>query len=1515
MAAELDRQDPPELDRARQLFQFLKAFSERRIPTKRTIADQPWSLWLRTLPAHPCVQVTAPDSPATPDGGDGAPAGESGQDADAPLLRVKRPRITNAPEPPAPIRDFVVEGWSDPHGQVDVRSTRNVRVDGETLVERFDAEPVRPAALERWRQQWSVWAENERPARAAMETFERLYDLRARMEREGERLELVLGDGRLRWKPQLGLIDHPVLLQRVELAFDPSGPEFQVNDAERPPDLYSPLLQEAEALTAERLQQLRKDLSSGVYHPLSGEAADGFFTRLAPLLGRHGTFSQDRNASSDPADPIITRDPVLFLRVRQSGFAEAFDKVLQDLDARRQVPPSLTRLVGVETEVVEAPSYEDTGSPWGEPEEVLLSKPANAEQVRIARALEQHRAVLVQGPPGTGKSHTIANLIGHLVAQGKRVLVTSHTTKALRVLRSQIVEPLQPLCVAVLDQDLESRTQLEQAVRGILMRLTSSSASQFEQEVRAQSTLRNQLNERIRAITADLRTVREGEYTPIVVAGSSELPADAARWVREFATGNTWIPGPLEAGAPCPLTPNEATRLYATNDQLTDSDEVRIRAKFPEPEQLPTPIEFRAWVSTLQTNESDEVAQYWERIPDTADREAVSALLKVAQALATEVAGLTKGQLAVVADGTASPVEKAQWTALARQVAETYREWQRAQPLLLEHPVELVASAPDTDVAAAFDEIAAHVDAGGALGWMQTGVLHREWKPLIEGSRVDGHMPRAAAEFRALSAKVRLEAARDALRGRWKRQAVAVGWPSVPGGDFEPALMEQANRFPDLLGWWELRRTELEQAMKVAGFKWLRFRDWHAARGAAVAAFQRDCGLVCGPLLDVVQTRSKAVARAEVVEAVGRLEAILRPYPGDMVGALMTAVRQLDSTKYETAHGTLLQVHGKRTLWQQRTDLLGRLDAVAPSWAQAITKRIGEHGHHSPPGDVLSAWKWRQLTEEIDRRARLDEEVLTRQLHQRREELRAATAALIDAKAWKAQLTRTGLAARSALQGWVDTVRKIGKGHGRRAPELQVKARQLLTDASVAVPVWIMPLARVAESIDPMRNRFDVVIVDEASQSDVTGLLAWYLGDQVAVVGDHEQVSPSAVGQEVDVAKGLIEHHLVGIPNWHLYDGKTSMYDLARQCFGGAIALREHFRSVPEIIGFSDELSYNFEIRPLRNPASAARPHVAEFIVDATLGTSRDGKSNLAEARAAAALLKAMTEDGRYERSSMGAITLLGDEQAYLMYETARELVDPIELERRRFAVGNPAQFQGDERDVVLLSMVDVPATAGTLRMTETDGQKQRYNVAASRARDQLWLVHSLDPGRDLKPGDLRRRLIEYVRDPLARHREMAKATTRAESPFEIAVIERLIAAGYAVQPQVSVGSYRIDIVVSDGVRQMAIECDGDRYHPAERLGEDMARQAVLERAGWRFIRVRGSRFYRDPDGAMARVFKDLEENGVAKTGLERGGPSNDTHEELFKSQIMRRTWEILRERGWIVTKPAEEPLPEANGN
>jgi very-short-patch-repair endonuclease len=185
---------------------------------------------------------------------------------------------------------------------------------------------------------------------------------------------------------------------------------------------------------------------------------------------------------------------------------------------------------------------------------------------------------------------------------------------------------------------------------------------------------------------------------------------------------------------------------------------------------------------------------------------------------------------------------------------------------------------------------------------------------------------------------------------------------------------------------------------------------------------------------------------------------------------------------------------------------------------------------------------------------------------------------------------------------------------------------------------------------------------------------------------------------------------------------------------------------------------------------------------------------------------------------------------------------------------------------------------------------RQRFNVAASRARNQMWLVYSLDPANDLKAGDLRRRLIEHVVDPGAVTRELKRSLQRTQSRFEELVLGHLARAGYRVHPQWQVGHYRIDFVVEGGGKRLALECDGDRFHPLEKLPDDMERQAILERLGWRFIRIRGSAFFRNPENTMQGVFKKLEEAGVVPEGTR---PLTTTDEDSVISAIRQRAAEL----------------------
>jgi very-short-patch-repair endonuclease len=109
-------------------------------------------------------------------------------------------------------------------------------------------------------------------------------------------------------------------------------------------------------------------------------------------------------------------------------------------------------------------------------------------------------------------------------------------------------------------------------------------------------------------------------------------------------------------------------------------------------------------------------------------------------------------------------------------------------------------------------------------------------------------------------------------------------------------------------------------------------------------------------------------------------------------------------------------------------------------------------------------------------------------------------------------------------------------------------------------------------------------------------------------------------------------------------------------------------------------------------------------------------------------------------------------------------------------------------------------------------------------------------------------------------------------------VLKRLTDAGFRVKSQWQVGYYRIDMVVEGAGKRLAIECDGDRYHPMEKLAEDMARQSILERLGWQFVRIRGSAFYRNPHLALQPVFERLDEVGILpEPETDRSLPADQT--------------------------------------
>ena len=224
----------------------------------------------------------------------------------------------------------------------------------------------------------------------------------------------------------------------------------------------------------------------------------------------------------------------------------------------------------------------------------------------------------------------------------------------------------------------------------------------------------------------------------------------------------------------------------------------------------------------------------------------------------------------------------------------------------------------------------------------------------------------------------------------------------------------------------------------------------------------------------------------------------------------------------------------------------------------------------------------------------------------------------------------------------------------------------------------------------------------------------------------------------------------------------------------------------------------------------------------------------------------------------------MGDEQVKVLQSEIYKHIDSKECTNRKILCGNSSNFQGDERDVIFLSLVECANGNGPvpkIGFGPDDAYRKRYNVAASRAKDQLWVVDSLDPANDLKPDDLRKKLIDYSLNPDSVNMLNMQINKKSESPFEAAVAKALVCRGYHLIQQWNVGAYRLDMVAVCGTKKIAIECDGERYHSGEtKIREDMERQTILERLGWRFIRIRGSEYYRNPEKTIEKVIKELQE-------------------------------------------------------
>jgi very-short-patch-repair endonuclease len=500
------------------------------------------------------------------------------------------------------------------------------------------------------------------------------------------------------------------------------------------------------------------------------------------------------------------------------------------------------------------------------------------------------------------------------------------------------------------------------------------------------------------------------------------------------------------------------------------------------------------------------------------------------------------------------------------------------------------------------------------------------------------------------------------------------------------------------------------------------------------------------------------------------------------------------------------------------------------------------------------------------------ENQLTQNLYELETKERNLTAKLASKKAWYKVVEglQQNRSLRQHLDAWVMAVKKIGKtGKGKRAMKFRKIAQQEMEHCKDSIPCWIMPLYKVAETIKPEQEMYDYVIIDEASQLGPDAIFLLYITKNIIIVGDDKQTSPEYVGVDANTMTPHIRRHLNDIPFSDYYGTEFSFFDHAKFFCDGVTVLREHFRCMPEIIEFSNRYFYAPDgkgLYPLKQYSeNRLEPLVTVFCTNGYTEGVGARIINDPEANQITETIETLIQDERYDGKSIGIITLQGNQQASLIENLLLKKIGEKEFHKRKIVSGNSSSFQGDERDIIFLSLVTAHNHNRSALVRPED--ERRFNVAVSRAKEQIFLFHSVHLDDLSNTNDLRYKLLNHFKNynsyqPIFNtpiERRMGTQPEPFDSWFEVDVYNDIVRKQLSIIPQYEVakGRYKIDMValLPDGTK-IAIECDGDKWHGPEKHQDDIIRQKVLERCGWQFFRVRGYEYYTNREKALEPLWK-----------------------------------------------------------
>jgi very-short-patch-repair endonuclease len=1140
----------------------------------------------------------------------------------------------------------------------------------------------------------------------------------------------------------------------------------------------------------------------------------------------------------------------------------------RDLDPKNWPDPdalltneALAALLGSESR---GDAFGGGGLPYGDETDIDAVIPAerldhvvdaDGSQTLAVESVRAGHSVVIQGPPGTGKSQTITNILATAILDGKRVLFIAEKLAALEVVKRRLERiGLGPLCLELHSHKASKRSVLAELDR--TWRLGTPVPSEGSGLIRRLETLRSRLNAHATGMHARLE------------------PSGATFFAIVGALARLAEPRPLPVTCPLPQAASwEPATLEAQRDRVAD---LAQRAEVMGPPgdhpwrgverplvsavdlpELGSLIEraahaLGALAAQLAHAHANAGVSSGQPEPQTlADSSAFGALLQRLASAPGEIdrEAITNGIWSAGLSGLRELVEHgAAWTAARAELAE------RVTDAAFEDGAGASLSAARAAIATHGASLLRFLrgEHRSALATMR-GVLRgappagQDARLAILDAIIDARRHRAAI---VAADGIGRQAFGALWRGEgsdWPQLAAIVAWVASESDRQRNGLMRNA-----------LRRLTNDESS-----------DSHRL-GAIATALNRAA-------TDATQALGACVAwlalRVDIAFGSASLDRVPLALLSERLDRWRAALPRI--TEWSAWHVRATEA-GDRGLGS----IVAALDAG--TLAASETRRAFELAYHTELYRAAVA-RWPELgrfdgiqhAQVVEEFRRVDRERLELAKHRVLERHDATMPA-----------RHAGLGATGILAA------EIERRRGHRP------IRRLLKDAGSVVqalkPIFMMSPLSVAQYLEPGAIDFDLLVIDEASQvQPVDAFGAFARSRQHVVVGDSRQLPPTRFFARLTGAEEETEDlDETGAP---VAAGATDMESILALCSARGVhpkMLRWHYRSRHQsLIAVSNREFYEDRLFIIPSPVTRSGDTGSpESIADTgePLGLSfrhlpsarydRGGSgTNRAEAAAVAA---AVLEHVRTtpERTLGVAAFSIRQQQAILdEIEQARKAHPELEEFHRRhehepFFVKNLESVQGDERDVIFISVGYGPDASGYLTMNfgplSAEGGERRLNVLITRARRRCVVFSAIRAGDiDLARAPGRgvaafKTFLQYAETGVL---GLAERSNRpAGSPFEEAVRDALARHGLQVEGQVGVSGFFIDLAVIDPERPgrylLGIECDGAAYHSSRSARDrDRLRQAVLEDHGWMIHRIWSTDWFQRPDAELEKVLAAIE--------------------------------------------------------